>query len=47
LKDAAIGDPDIRLSLSKMTPTSQMARLVLIEQIYRAFTLIKGLKYHK
>jgi 23S rRNA (pseudouridine1915-N3)-methyltransferase len=47
LKNVVIKDPDIRLSLSKMTLTSQMARLVLIEQIYRAFTLIKGLKYHK
>ncbi|MBI4919670.1 23S rRNA (pseudouridine(1915)-N(3))-methyltransferase RlmH [archaeon] len=37
----------ITLSFSKMTLTHQMARLFLIEQIYRAFTIIKGQKYHK
>ena len=38
---------DIQVSISKMTFTSQMARLLLIEQIYRAFTIIKGVEYHK
>lgn len=36
-----------QLSLSKMTFTHQLSRLVLIEQIYRAYTLIKGIPYHK
>jgi len=35
-----------KLSLSKMTMTHQMVRLLLTEQIYRAFTIIKGEKYH-
>jgi 23S rRNA (pseudouridine1915-N3)-methyltransferase len=35
------------LSLSKMTLTHEMSRLVLLEQIYRAFTIIQGEKYHK
>jgi len=35
------------LSLSRMTLTHEMSRLVLLEQIYRAFTIIKGEKYHK
>ncbi len=47
LNPSVIEKADQRLSLSKMTFTSQLARLILIEQIYRAFTIIKGVKYHK
>lgn len=47
LKDDVKERADITLSLSKMTFTSQMARLILIEQIYRALTIIKGIGYHK
>eukprot|EP01038_Epipyxis_sp_PR26KG_P014111 gene14111-18932_t len=35
------------ISLSKMTWTHQMARLLLIEQIYRAVEIKKGSNYHK
>ena len=35
------------ISLSKMTFTHEMTRLILLEQIYRSFTILKGKKYHK
>jgi 23S rRNA (pseudouridine1915-N3)-methyltransferase len=35
-----------KISLSKMTFSHQLARLLCIEQFYRAFTLLKGEPYH-
>jgi 23S rRNA (pseudouridine1915-N3)-methyltransferase len=34
------------IALSKMTLTHEIARLLFLEQLYRAFTIIKGKEYH-
>lgn len=45
--DGVRSKADYLLSLSKFTLPHQLARLVLVEQIYRAHTLIRGISYHK
>ena len=34
------------LSLSPLTFTHQMVRIILMEQVYRAFTIIRNIRYH-
>jgi 23S rRNA (pseudouridine1915-N3)-methyltransferase len=38
---------DMFLSLSRMTMTHEFARALLAEQVYRAFTILDDLPYHK
>ena len=47
LSDEVLKRCHLRLSLSRMTFTNQMVRLLLIEQIYRAFMILAGKEYHK
>jgi len=44
--DQARGSADLILSFGKMTLAHELARIVLLEQIYRAFTILKGHPYH-
>ena len=44
--DAVYQRANNKLSLSKMTFSHQMVRLIFKEQLYRAFTILKGEKYH-
>lgn len=44
--DKGRGAADLILSFGKMTLAHELARVVLLEQIYRAFTILKGHPYH-
>lgn len=44
--DHARKEATLVLSLGKMTLAHELARIVLLEQLYRAFTILKGHPYH-
>lgn len=47
LSDSIKRTADYTLSMSDMTFPHMFARIMILEQIYRAFTIISGKKYHK
>jgi 23S rRNA (pseudouridine1915-N3)-methyltransferase len=47
LSNEVLENADSVLSLSRMTLTHEMSRIILLEQVYRAFTILNGEKYHK
>jgi 23S rRNA (pseudouridine1915-N3)-methyltransferase len=47
LSPAVLARSNLRLSLSRMTLTHPMARLLLLEQVYRTFRILRGEPYHK
>jgi 23S rRNA (pseudouridine1915-N3)-methyltransferase len=44
--DAVYRRADSKISLSRMTFSHQMVRAIFVEQLYRAFTIMKGEPYH-
>jgi len=46
LSNKILTKADLVLSFSRFTFTHQMIRLLLLEQLYRSFTIIKNKKYH-
>jgi 23S rRNA (pseudouridine1915-N3)-methyltransferase len=38
---------DVRWSLARLTLTHELARVLLVEQLYRAYTIARGLPYQK
>jgi len=47
LGEEALRHSHLKLSLSRMTLPHRLARLVLVEQLYRALTIQRGEPYHK
>lgn len=47
LSDKVKRECDVRLSVSEMTFPHQLMRVILLEALYRSFTILQGKRYHK
>ncbi len=47
LSPEIVGRASLRLSLGKMTWTHEMCRVLLVEQLYRACSILRNIPYHK
>ncbi|MHB8171174.1 MAG: 23S rRNA (pseudouridine(1915)-N(3))-methyltransferase RlmH [Thermincolia bacterium] len=47
LHESILKKADLKLSFSRMTFPYQLMRVILLEQLYRAFKINRGEKYHK
>ncbi len=47
LSQEVLTKANLVFSLSRMTLPHELCRVVFLEQLYRAFTILKGMKYHK
>jgi 23S rRNA (pseudouridine1915-N3)-methyltransferase len=47
LGESIVRQADLCLSFSRMTFPHQLMRVILLEQIYRAFRIMRGEPYHK
>ena len=47
LSEPVLKNVDKKIALSRMTFNHEMARLFLVEQLYRAFSILDGKRYHR
>jgi 23S rRNA (pseudouridine1915-N3)-methyltransferase len=47
IPEGILAQSDLKLMLSRFTLPHELARVVLLEQVYRALTILKGMSYHK
>ncbi len=47
IPEGILEDSDLKLALSRFTLPHELARVVLLEQVYRALTIFRGMSYHK